>query len=305
MCDEIRFPSNPFEDIKPSDFNKLNKKNVTEDFVEENLKELAWDVFIPFNDTGIDRIAIKTVCPDGHTEIDGNLRNQKCSKCGKSGIEIIRFIQIKTRQLKNNVFGFTLKSKDVRIDPRHIYFLYSDNTTKDKQDFIIISVKDFLSFFNSKNINPFAPTSFRKGNNKLNSLKYDPVNDRWSWGSYDWELFRNLEGMKKIQYPKIDLNLANEIMETRHLANKLLRSFSKGQTYSESMETKIKSELERNLSLLKNRAIILELRRKAQEYIESNCDDDTLQSSRNYFEYIKLIDTIGENSDSVSEGDAQ
>jgi len=303
MCDEIKFPSNPFEDIKPSDFNKLNKKNVTEDFVEENLKELAWDVFKPFNDTGIDRIAIKTICPDGHTEINENLKKQKCLKCGKSSIEIIRFIQIKTRQLKNNVFGFTLKSKDIRIDPRHIYLLYSDNTTKNKQDFLIISVKDFLNFFNSNSINPFAPTSFRKGNNKLNSLKYDPINDIWSWGSYDWELFRNLRGMKKIQDPKIDLNLASEIMETRNLSNSLLRSFSKGQTYSESMETKIKSELDRNLRLYKNRTIILELRRKAQEYIESNCDDDTLQSSRKYFEYIKLIDTIGENLDSGSEGD--
>jgi hypothetical protein len=69
------------------------------------------------------------------------------------------------------------------------------------------------------------------------------------------------------------------------------------------METKIKSELDRNLNLYKNRTVILELRRKAQEYVESNCDDDALQSSRKYFEYIKLIDTIGENLDSGSEGD--
>ena len=71
----------------------------------------------------------------------------------------------------------------------------------------------------------------------------------------------------------------------------------------ESMAKKIKSELERNLSLYENKALIIELRRKTQEYIELNCDEDTLQSSRNYFENIKLIDTIGENSDSGSEGD--
>jgi len=35
---EFSFPINPFPDVKPSDFNKLNKKKVTEDFVSENLK---------------------------------------------------------------------------------------------------------------------------------------------------------------------------------------------------------------------------------------------------------------------------
>lgn len=217
MSSEIKFPTNPFEDIRPSEFNKLNKKHVTEDFVSENLKNLGWDVYSPFNDTGIDRIIIKSVCPEGRTEVDGNLKNLKCPICHKESIEIKRFVQVKTRQLKNNIFGFTLKSKDIRIDPRHIYFLYSDNTTAEKQDFLIISVKEYLKFFIDNNMNPFAPTSFRKGNNKLNSLKYIPNTDKWSWGRHSWEVYKNIEGMNKIQNPQIDLNLDTEIEETRQL----------------------------------------------------------------------------------------
>ena len=65
---EKNFPFNPFDDILPSDFNKLNKKNVTEDFVEENFKEFGWEVFTPFTDTGIDRIILKKICPNNHLE---------------------------------------------------------------------------------------------------------------------------------------------------------------------------------------------------------------------------------------------
>ena len=133
MTDEdFDFPINPFEDIKPADFNKLKKKHVTEDFVEENFKRLNWETLNPFNDTGIDRIIIKTVCPNGHTKIDENIKNKTCNVCGSHGIEILRFVQVKTRELKKDIFGFTLKSKDIRIDPRHVYLLYSDNTTDEK-----------------------------------------------------------------------------------------------------------------------------------------------------------------------------
>ena len=210
--DAFIFPKNPFDDVNPSDFNKLNKKEVTEDFVGENFRVLGWDVYKPLTDTGIDRIIVKFVCPDGHTALDQELKNKKCSECGKSPIEITRFIQVKTRKLVNNVFGFTLKPKDIRIDPRHIYLLYSDNTTDDKQDFLIVSVKELLSFFKSNKINPFSNKSFRRGNNKLNSLKYDPGSNTWAWNGVSWEGFRNINGLKLLQNPWVDLNIRQEIV---------------------------------------------------------------------------------------------
>ena len=297
MSSEIKFPANPFEDIKPSEFNKLNKKHVTEDFVSENLKNLGWDVYSPFNDTGIDRIIIKSVCPEGHTKVSENLKNHKCPVCNKESIEIKRFVQVKTRQLKNNIFGFTLKSKDIRIDPRHVYFLYSDNTTAEKQDFLIIPLKEYLKFFIDNNMNPFAPTSFRKGNNKLNSLKYEPNTDKWSWGRHSWEVHKNIAGMNKIQNPKIDLNLDTEIEETRQLANSLQRVFNKGSSYSEDVEIKINEELKKNVAKFEDASKIIELRKKVEKYLHEHCDQATIDSMNKYFEFIKTLDTIGDEED--------
>ena len=297
MTEEIVFPKNPFEDIKPSDFNKLNKKHVTEDFVEENFASLGWDVSVPFNDTGIDRIIIKTVCPKGHTKLDENLRNKPCPVCKSDGIEIIRFIQVKTRQLKNNIFGFTLKSKDMRIDPRHVYLLYSDNTTADKQDFLIVSVKDYLKFFKDNNMNPFAPTSFRKGNNKLNSLKYNPTIDKWSWGRHDWEMFRNVKGLSKIQSPKIEQNFDKELKETRELADSLQFVFKKGSSYSEHTESVVNNELKKNIQLFSDKSKILKLREEVEKYLKEKCDEQTYNSMKKYFEFIKTLETIGDESD--------
>lgn len=290
----IEFPINPFEDIKPSDFNKLNKKHVTEDFVEENFKNLGWEVYKPFNDTGIDRIIVKIVCPNGHTKIDENLMDKKCPICNNVGIEITRFVQVKTRQLKDNIFGFTLKSKDIRIDPRHVYLLYSDKTTETTQDFLIISINEYLSFFDSVSINPFASTSFRKGNNKLNSLKYDPSNDSWSWGKYSWDQFRNLKGLERIQSPNIELELNRLIVETRQLADKLQREFSKGSSYSEKTEQVINGYLKNKLKLYQNKKEIITLRKNVNKYLEKNCDAGTLDSMHKYFEFIKTLETLGE-----------
>lgn len=298
MTQEIKFPTNPFEDVNPSEFNKLNKKHVTEDFVEENLKLINWEVYKPFNDTGIDRIITKRVCPKGHTNVNENLKN-KCPVCKEDSIPIIRFIQVKTRQLKDNVFGFTLKSKDIRVDPRHIYLLYSDNTSEDKQDFLILSVKDYLKFFSDSNLkSPFAPTSFRKGNNKLNSLKYNSDTNKWKWGKYDWEMFRNLDGMKKIQNPQIDINLNTEIKETRKLADKLQRMFSRGSSYSEDAETDINTELTEKLATYKDNKKIIQLRKKVEDHLNTKCDAVTIGSMKKYFEFIKTLDATGGDEDS-------
>ena len=67
------FPVKVFEDIEGSDFEKHNKKQVTEDFVTENFKEIGWSVYRPASDTGIDLIAIKRMCPKNHTKMPKDL----------------------------------------------------------------------------------------------------------------------------------------------------------------------------------------------------------------------------------------
>lgn len=282
----LKFPQNPFEDINPSDFNKLNKKNVTEEFVEENFKALEWDVYKPYTDTGIDRIITKFVCPDSHTEYYENLNGEKCPICNKESIEIKRFIQVKTRELKNNIFGFTLKSKDIRIDPRHTILLYSDSTTETQQDFLILSIYDLLCFLLENNFNPFSPTSFRKGNNKINSLKYNRSNDKFYWNNISWENFRNEKGAKKLQNPTIDLNLPKFIKETRKKCFDLLFKFSSGRSYPKEFETIINNILEMKKN--KSKQEILYLRHELQKKSDSTLPDYVIESSKKYFEFMKL-----------------
>jgi hypothetical protein len=297
FSDDFVFPENPFEDVNPSDFNKLNKKEVTEDFVGENFRLLGWHVYKPFTDTGIDRIIVKLVCRDGHTALNEESSTKECSACGKPPIEISRFIQVKTRKLVDDVFGFTLKPKDIRVDPRHVYLLYSDNTTKDKQDFLIVPVKELLSFFDTSKINPFRSKAFRTGNNKLNSLSYDLNSDTWAWNSNSWEKFRNKNGLKLLQNPQVDLNINEEIKLTRNLANKLQHSFSKGRSYSSKTEKVVNNELSKRLSLYTDKSKILEIRSKVDSYLSLKCSPDTLESSRRYFENVKLVDTLGDDED--------
>lgn len=286
MTAHIKLPINPFEDVNPSEFNKLNKKHVTEDFVEENFKLLKWNVVRPFHDTGIDRIITKVICKEGHTQLDENLSNNNgiCSICEKPGVEIIRFIQVKTRTLKNNVFGFTLKSKDIRVDPRHIFLFYSDQTTSDKQDFLIISNKILYKFFSDNGLKPFASRSFRKGNNKLNSLRYEPTNDKWYWESYLWESYRNISGLKLIQDSEIDLNLISEVAETKKYADSLLKSFS-GEP---SIRDLVKLNLQENLEKYSDKKKIIELRKKVKSSLRDRCDSETYKSMENYFEDINF-----------------
>jgi len=289
------FPTNPFEDIPPVSFNKLNKKEVTEDFVAENFRLLGWTIYKPFTDTGIDRILVKSVCPDNHTKLNENIEGGKCNKCGKDPIEIFRFIQIKTRGLRENVFGFTLKTKDIRIDPRHFYILYSDRTTNEKQDFLIISIEELLKFFHNSDINPFQSKAFRTGNNKLNSLKYDLASDKWMWGRDSWEQFRNWKGLEKMQDPDMDNKLRVHISCTRELANKLQIVFSAGNSYSQDLETKVNSELSTKLKKFANKSVILDLRNRVDQYLKKKCDDDTFRSHEKYFENVKLSEALGED----------
>jgi len=287
------YPINPFPDISPTDFNKLNKKNVTEDFVEENFKELKWEVYKPFNDTGIDRIAIKFVCPNGHTKINETIKGN-CPICKSKPVRIIRYIQVKTRELKNDIFGFTIKSKDVRIDPRHTFVLYSDKTNNNQQDFLIISIKELLSFFYDNCPGVFASLSFRKGNNKLNSLKYKSDLNKWFWGQKDWEKYRNQNGMTLIQNSEFDLNIDKNIKETRELSDKLIYKFSAGRSYNPCFEDIINN----NLALPKpSKEIIYKSRQKIKTYLKDNCDNGTYNSMEKYFEYIKQKENLGEEDE--------
>jgi len=290
-----KFPVNPFPDVKPQDFNKLNKKKVTEDFVSENFKLMGWNVFEPFTDTGIDRIITKKICPRGHTPVNISERNV-CRTCGTPTIDIIRFVQIKTRALKKDMFGFTLKSKDIRIDPRHVYVFYCDTT----RDFLILSVYDYLKFFDDVKSNPFASTSFRKGNQKLNTLRYDKKTNKWSWAGCSWESFRNVEGLKRLQNPEIDLNLRELTKEVRKLNNKLLIKFNAGKTYPRSIEKKVNNELNKKLKKYTKKKNIVKTRDFVLKYLKKAIKDKAIfESIMKYWETIKNLEISGE----LEEGD--
>tara|TARA_B110000467_G_C18297614_1_gene469077 strand:- start:514 stop:1527 length:1014 start_codon:yes stop_codon:yes gene_type:complete len=193
-----RFPSNPFEDVQPSEFNKYTKKHASEHFLDENFRKIGWEVFEPFTDTGIDRIIRKKICPNNHTKYDDVTNNIKKCECGEPLKTITRFLQIKTRKLdtkknaknlellKYRYLGYTLESADFRTDPRHVFVFYSDNTTKTQQDVHIIPIADYLQFFidndipnangNSPANTQFAVRSFREGQGKDNFLFYKPDN---------------------------------------------------------------------------------------------------------------------------------
>jgi hypothetical protein len=285
-----KFPTNPFPDVNPCDFNKLNKKRVTEDFVSENFELMGWRVFEPFTDTGIDRIITKEVCPSGHTPLDA-FENRICSKCGKPAIDVTRFLQIKTRSLKNSIFGFTIRPKDIRVDPRHVYVLYCDTT----QDFFIVPIFDYLKFFKDINSNPFSATSFRRENQKLNSLAHDQSTGSWRWGEHSWESFRNINGLTILQNPNIDLNLNDWIKKTRELSNQLLMTFNSGRTYPSQIESLVNDALNTRVQLFADKRRAMDQKEKVLNYLRNTIKDYTLfESIMKYWETIKNLEIRGE-----------
>jgi hypothetical protein len=294
---KIKFPTNPFPDVKPSDFNKLNKKRVTEDFVSENFELMGWRVFEPFTDTGIDRIITKKVCPSGHTPLDV-FENSLCRNCGTPTIDITRFLQIKTRSLKNGIFGFTIRPKDIRIDPRHVYVFYCDTT----QDFFIVPIFEYLKFFKDVNSNPFSATAFRRENQKLNSLTYDQSKDSWWWGEHSWEKFRNINGLAILQNPDIDLNLDEWIKKTRKLSNELLLTFNAGRSYPQEIESLINDALKTRVKIFEDKSSAMEQKEKVLNYLRTTIKDNTIfESIMKYWETIKNLEIRGETEEEEEE----
>jgi hypothetical protein len=276
-----------------SDFNKLNKKRVTEDFVSENLKIMGWDVYEPFTDTGIDRMISKKVCPKGHTPINKSEKTT-CETYGEKSIDIVRFVQVKTRALRNGIFGFTLKSKDIRIDLRHLFILYCDTIP----DFLFVSVYEYLTFFAAIGNNPFSSVSFRKGNNKLNSLKFNADEKTWSWNGHSWEKFRNANGLKLIQNPNIDLRLSKLIKDTRTLSNQLLMKFSAGNSYPVKLEVLINKVLRLKLELYSDKHNVVKEREGVLDHLKKTIKDPNIfDSIMKYWEHIKNLGITGEEQD--------
>jgi len=292
----IRFPTNPYEDVLPSEFNKSNKKYASEFFIAENFKRYGWFVYEPFTDTGIDRIIQKKVCPDGHTEYNDDTRQKKqCSKCSKDLMKITRFVQIKTRELKDHdgwkkdkykYFGFTLSSADFKTDPRYVFLLYSDNTTKEDQDVLIIPISDFFDFFTKhKSLGQsfFSTTSFRQGNGKINDLNYNLSTKSWVYhpttkSEINLDDFVNESGLKKIS----DLRLDNEFQTVQEkLTEQKLALYFDPVKWKENVKN-VQVELDRRLEK-EHQEDLGKQRKERREHFKKTLSKEDKRSVDGYF----------------------
>ncbi|MBW6441003.1 hypothetical protein K0B03_03155 [Patescibacteria group bacterium] len=297
----MNFPSIVFEDVSGYDFSKHNKKHVTEDFVSENFKELGWNVYRPFNDTGIDLIIIKRCCPRGHEQIDESANNEVCSQCGNDLVHIKRFIQVKTREIKgksnsSQFFGYTLKSKDFRTDPRHVFLLYSDYTN----DFLIIPMYEYLKiFYENKELGKshFGTPSFRKGNNKLNSLRKHP-NGQWVWKSRNnargisFDKFVNKNGLKLMSNPDYDINVQKYAEQISEMKLHLFYTYSHGRQFNKELEKEINNYLSNKVkdNIESISSIRSETRKKLRKELSSELIDSIENGYLVKFEGVSFYD---------------
>ena len=214
------FPVNVFPDVERNAFNKFTKKNVTEDYIYENLQLKGWTCYKPFVDTGIDIIATKKAA---------------------DGTQMYRYIQVKTRELVDGSFGYTLKAKDFRTDPRHFFLFFCDTVN----DIILLSMYDYMKLFYDNGpmgVTHFANPTFRTNNNKLNSLKYN--SGRWTW-TYrspdgarviDFENYLNENGLSRMDNPDIDNSLDQKIAEITEMKFKMFYKINQTRTNGELFE---------------------------------------------------------------------
>lgn len=279
----MNFPVNVFEDIEGSDFEKHNKKQVTEDFVTENFKEIGWSVYRPASDTGIDLIAVKKMCPENHIDVFEKTENiDKCKKCKKSLIQVKRFIQVKTRELKgdsisNQFFGYTLASKHFRTDPRHVILLYSDYS----EEFILIPMYDYLKIFHDNECmgkTHFGTPSFRKGNNKLNSLRKE--NNKWEWrtrtSQVSFDKFVNVKGLKKISNCDYDTKFKKYQKKITTMKLDLFFKYSRGRETTEEISIWINEFLKKMVN--KNKKNIIKQRTKTKKELSETLSEELKRS---------------------------
>ena len=283
------FPSNPFPDVLPSDFHKLNKKHVSEDYVGENFRLINWEVYSPFNDTGIDRVISKDVCPNGHTKYNENLNQKQCPTCKSDPLKIYRFIQVKTRELKgsgSDLFGYTLKTKDFRTDPRHIFLFYSDHTN----DFLLLSVYDYLEFFKRNSFNDHSAPTFKQGNGKNNSLRYNLTSHSWSFKGVSWEDFKNVNGVTRMQNPKYDIDIRKYMKSIVSLKNDLFYTFSGGRTFTPAIVTALNQYINQNV-LGKNDSDFVSLKQSNLASLGnmSNPIKESINNCYNKYNGLKVI----------------
>lgn len=231
------FPINVFPDVERNAFNKYTKKNVTEDYIYENLELKGWKCYKPFVDTGIDLIATKK---------------------DENGKQLYRYIQVKTRELIGNCFGYTLKPKDFRIDPRH-YFLFFCDTVN---DIILLSMYDYMKLFyvnQEMGVTHFANPTFRTNNNKLNSLKYNESTG-WTWAYrsaegikvVDFNNYVNLNGVARMENNYIDEHLDELKKEIADMKFEMFYKINKTQKNAPLFEPGIKEIVEQNMDDMKS-----------------------------------------------------
>ena len=278
------FPIKVFEDIEGSDFEKHNKKQVTEDFVTENFKEIGWSVYRPVSDTGIDLIAIKRMCPKNHTKIDTAYPDsiKKCKECGEKLIQVKRFIQVKARQLKGDpkgsqFFGYTLASKHFRTDPRHVILLYSDYS----DEFLLIPMYEYLKiFYENKSMGKshFGTPAFRQGNNKLNSLRKE--DNHWSWKSksskVSFDEFVNAKGLEKISNCDYDTRFNEFQKKITEMKFDMFFYYSRGRETSEEQSEWINQYLTKKVK--ENKKSIKNFRDKTKKTLSDELPEELKRS---------------------------
>ena len=234
------FPKHVFEDIRGSDFEKYNKKGVSEDFVTENFKDVGWYCYRPVDDTGIDLVARKNVCPCYHTRWNDK-PEERCETCQTDLITITRFIQIKAREEKDDQIGVTLDSKDFRGDPRHVFLFYGDATN----DFFIMPIYSYLRIFKEHEAlrkTTFGNPSFRRENNRVYykkimsaAGKYEYV---WTGGGANANLskYMNTNGIEILSNPYFDINLDSFCAKISKMRFDILHDYSSGDELKHLLE---------------------------------------------------------------------
>lgn len=279
----MNFPIKVFDDIDGSDFEKHNKKQVTEDFVTENFKEIGWLVYRPVSDTGIDLIATKRLCPKNHTKFFEKTKNiEKCKECGEKLIQVKRYIQVKARELKgdiveNQFFGYTLASKHFRTDPRHVILLYSDYSN----EFLLIPMYDYLKMFHeneSMGKTHFGTPSFRQGNNKLNSLRKE--DNHWAWRTQSTKVsfdeFVNVKGIEKISNCDYDIEFEKYQKMIVEMKFDLFFNYSHGRETNEEEAKWINIFLKNKVR--ENKQSILKQRNSTRKILSKELPDELKRS---------------------------